>query len=121
MKPEQWQKAKEIFETALKREPHERVSVLDEAWDGDESLRREVESLLASAENIGSFMEHAAIGEVAEFFSQNKHLENGKSFGHYEIIKQIGSGGMGEVYLARDKKLDRKVADQNSQRKICQT
>ncbi len=55
-------------------------------------------------------MDTPAVGEVAEVIYQAKNLKPGKRFGHYEIIEQIGAGGMGEVYLAEDKKLDRKVA-----------
>ena len=55
-------------------------------------------------------METPAVAEVADMIEvETKKLETGKCFGHYEIIKQIGEGGMGEVYLAKDKKLDRKV------------
>jgi len=74
-------------------------------------LRREVEKLLDSfAED--SFMEQPAAREVASVIikAETKNLEAGKCFGHYEIVRQIGAGGMGEVYLAQDKKLDRKVA-----------
>ena len=106
----QWQKAKEIFGEALKFAPDERASFLDEVCDGDKIVRREVESLLASYDESESFMEKPAVVEVAEIFRQVKNLEPGKSFGHYEIIRQIGAGGMGEVYLAKDSKLDRQVA-----------
>jgi serine/threonine-protein kinase len=56
-------------------------------------------------------METPAVARVADVIETNtKKLETGKCFGHYEIINQIGAGGMGEVYLAKDKKLDRNVA-----------
>jgi serine/threonine-protein kinase len=56
-------------------------------------------------------MENPAVGEVAEVVvGERNRFSDGKCFGHYEIIKQIGAGGMGEVYLAEDKKLDRRVA-----------
>jgi len=110
MIPEQWQKAKDLFDTAIKRSPDERLRFVDENCNGDEAVRREVASLLANAEDAAGFLEQPAIGEVAEVFEQAKNLERGKCFGHYEVIEQIGAGGMGEVYLAKDKKLDRKVA-----------
>lgn len=111
LNPERWQKVKEIFDAALKRAPNELSSFLDEACGGDQELRREVENLLLSAENAGSFMERPAVGEVAEkFISENNGLKIGECFNHYEIIEQIGAGGMGKVYLAKDKKLDRRVA-----------
>ncbi len=113
MNRENWQQVKQIFQSALEHAPDEREVFLANACAEDASLRREVEILLASFKNADDdhFMQQAPIGEVADMMvtSGNK-LETGKYFGHYEIIKQIGVGGMGEVYLARDKKLDRNVA-----------
>jgi serine/threonine protein kinase len=108
---DQWQKVKELYEAALMRTPDERPIFLDERCGGDEQLRREVESLLSFSSGAENFLEKPAVGEVADVIvSENEKLEPGKAFGHYEIIKQIGAGGMGEVYLARDKKLERQVA-----------
>ncbi|MGI8469918.1 MAG: protein kinase domain-containing protein [Pyrinomonadaceae bacterium] len=102
---------KEIFGDALTLAPENRVSFLDKVCAGDKSLRREVESLLASSANDSGFMEQAAIGKVAEMFGDTENnMQTGGHFNHYEIIKQIGAGGMGEVYLAKDEKLDRLVA-----------
>jgi len=110
MKNENWEKAKKIFADAIKFAPDERLRFLDDVCADDADTRREVESLLNSFDDASSFMESPAIGEVAEVIRQDKNLTNGKCFGHYEIISQIGAGGMGEVYLAKDKKLDRRVA-----------
>jgi eukaryotic-like serine/threonine-protein kinase len=111
MKPDRWHKAKELYEAALMRPPDERSSFLDENCGGDEELRREVESLLSFSDDAGAFLEKPAVGELAEVIvSRNEKLAAGQRLSHYEIIKQIGAGGMGEVYLARDKKLDRQVA-----------
>jgi len=111
MTPEQWQKVKELFESALEHAPEERPAFLDQACDGDESLRREVESLLASFDEGESFMERPAVALAAESFagSQSESL-TGQTIGHYQIVREIGSGGMGEVYLAQDVKLGRSVA-----------
>ena len=105
-----WQKVKEIFDSALRRRPEERQSFVNEACGDDKSLLAEVESLLASHDGAGNFMETPAVAKVAVVMEVEQTLEAGRSVGHYEIINQIGEGGMGEVYLARDTKLDRKVA-----------
>jgi serine/threonine-protein kinase len=105
-----WEKAKKIFADAIKVTPELRLQYLDDVCADDTDIRREVESLLSSYDDAESFMESPAVGEVAEVIRQDENLANGKCFGHYEIIEQIGAGGMGEVYLAKDQKLDRKVA-----------
>ena len=110
MKNNDWEKAKRIFADAIKVAPDERLQYLDEVCAADADTRREVESLLVSFDDAESFMETPAVGEVADVIRQDKKLETGRCFGNYEIIEQIGAGGMGEVYLAKDKKLDRKVA-----------
>ncbi|MDQ3042227.1 MAG: hypothetical protein M3R11_07575, partial [Acidobacteriota bacterium] len=111
MKTDSWEKAKEIFGDALKFEPADRSRFLKEVCAGDDETRREVESLFASYDEAESYMENPAVSEVAEFIvAEQNRLASGQCFGHYEIIKQIGTGGMGEVYLAQDKKLDRRVA-----------
>ncbi|MEJ7577686.1 MAG: protein kinase [Pyrinomonadaceae bacterium] len=111
MNPEQWQKVRKIFDDALRQKPEERARFVSEVCGDDKTLLAEVESLLSSLGSAESFMETPAVAEVADVIEiETKKLEAGKCFGHYEIIEQIGAGGMGEVYLAKDKKLDRKVA-----------
>jgi serine/threonine protein kinase len=111
MKNDGWEKAKMIFADAIKLAPELRLRFLDEACADDTETRREVESLLASFDDADSFMETPAVNEVADVVKSNdKQLKAGKRFGHYEIIKQIGAGGMGEVYLAKDTRLNRQVA-----------
>ncbi|MCA1624634.1 MAG: protein kinase [Acidobacteria bacterium] len=111
MKREKWEQIKDIFDAALQRAPVERERFLAENCSGDEELRREVRSLLSSFDGANSFLQKPAVGEIADIIeSGNKKLEGGKHFGYYRIIEQIGAGGMGEVYLADDTKLDRRVA-----------
>jgi len=111
MDDDNWQKVREIFDSALRRQPVERRRFVKKACGVDKTLLAEVESLLSSLDSADSFMETPAAAKVAGVFgAKTKKLEPGKCFGHYEIIEQIGAGGMGEVYVATDKKLDRKVA-----------
>jgi Tol biopolymer transport system component/tRNA A-37 threonylcarbamoyl transferase component Bud32 len=111
MNSNQWQKVKEIFDSALKQAPDKRVQFLAQACNGDDELRLEVESLLSSFNNAESFLDKPAVGEIAEtILAQNVKLAVGQHLNHYEIISQIGAGGMGEVYLAQDTQLRRKVA-----------
>ncbi|MBA3569746.1 MAG: serine/threonine protein kinase [Pyrinomonadaceae bacterium] len=111
MTPEKWQHVKELFDSALERKAEDRAAFLDHACDGDESLRKEVESLLTSYEEGESFMERPAVALAAETLagSQGESLI-GQTIGHYQVTREIGSGGMGEVYLAQDAKLGRPVA-----------
>ena len=109
---EQWKKVKEILQSALDCPSDECERFLDEVCGNDESLRREVNSLVASSKNVGGFMEQAAIGKVAEMFvgAEENNLQMAEFLNHYRILSNLGVGGMGEVYLAEDTKLNRFVA-----------
>src|SRR4030095_5221630 len=109
MTPERWQKITALLESALEREPLQRSDFLDQACAGDSSLRREVEVLLVAHEQAGSFIESPAVEVMAGSLTNNDSVL-GRSFGPYQIISRLGSGGMGEIYLAEDTRLGRKVA-----------
>ena len=106
-----WQQVKDIFEGALESEGAQREAFLDRACSSDVELRREVESLLRSYGQAGSFMEAPAVALAAEsFVGEQKKLLVGQRVKHYQVIGPIGEGGMGEVYLAKDTILGRRVA-----------
>src|SRR5213082_3307116 len=111
MKAERWKQVNDLFQSAVERAPAERAAFLDEACRGDESLRREVGSLLTSHERSENFIELPAFEVAPELVtSERTNTLVGKLIGHYRIESLIGVGGMGEVYLARDERLGRKAA-----------
>lgn len=119
MKHERWQEIEELFHAALDQPPARLTAFLDDACRSDLELRRQVEALLASFEEAGDFIEQppleGAISSIVEQSSDEQASANiqglaGHQIGHYEIQSLIGVGGMGEVYLARDVTLDRRIA-----------
>jgi serine/threonine protein kinase/Tfp pilus assembly protein PilF len=100
MEPERWRQIEELFHTALDCEPGHRAVFLDSACAGDASLRREIESLLSSYEK-GSFTGTAAFVEGIKLLEENEDRSHaGQNIGPYRVIRKIGQGGMGAVYLA---------------------
>lgn len=111
MDAERWQEIKAVFDSAMELDPAKRADFIAEACYGDSALLTEVGKLITSFEKAGSFIEETAAAQVASLIIGSKGaLTPGQKFGHYEIISQIGVGGMGEVYLAKDGNLERRVA-----------
>ena len=108
--PQRWQRVKEIFEGALECHGAEREAFLNRVCDGDTDVREEVDSLLRSYEVAGSFMEAPAVAHAADDLALAQKLTPGQRVKHYQIVNLIGEGGMGEVYLATDTILGRRVA-----------
>ena len=116
----EWDALLALFEGALGRPKEERAAFLDEHTKGDAVLRRDVESLLAAHESAGDFLSAPALGprpELADDPGQpgqsppgSTRLAAGTPLGAFTILDPLGAGGMGEVYRARDGRLDRLVA-----------
>src|SRR6478736_3219919 len=111
MTPARLQTVEEIFHAALDQES-DRVGVfLDATCEGHEVLRRKVEALLASHQRAGSFIETTVAGIATKIIeNEQADLLVGHTIGHYKISKRIGTGGMGDVYLATDVTAGRKAA-----------
>jgi Tol biopolymer transport system component len=110
MTPERWQQVKAIFNSAIRYLPEERNPFLSEACSNDPGLRVEVESLIAWHEKTGEFIDDPAYERASWLTERKIELAVGQSIGTYTILSLIGCGGMGEVYLAQDRRLNRKVA-----------
>ena len=97
-----WQRVKELFDAALDLTPDERAALLDRACAGDEALRAEVESLLESDEQTSSFIDDTAFGasRPRPDASDDSAAFVGRHFGAYRVIRELGRGGLGIVYLA---------------------
>jgi serine/threonine protein kinase len=104
MTPERWQQIQDVLEKALELAPEQRPAYLHQACSSDPSLRLEVEALLASSDGVRSSFLQSRPSAL------RVPLAPGTKLGEYEIKSLIGSGGMGEVYRARDSRLGRDVA-----------
>src|SRR5262245_20574840 len=134
MMPDEWQRVEQLYHEALELPTGERTDFLVRASAGDEVLRKKVEALLKSHDESGGFLNKPALEVAARAAahpaglpagSQISHGETlnvgafarepagslvGRTIGHYKTLSLCGAGGMGEVYLADDTRLDRRVA-----------
>ncbi len=115
MTSERWQEIDRLLDAALERPRAERSAFLAEACQGDEPLRLKVEALLRADEEAASFIETPAAAFAAELLLATTSQPSsgalpGQHLQQYKILTQLGAGGMGEVWLAEDTRLGRKVA-----------
>jgi serine/threonine protein kinase/Tol biopolymer transport system component len=105
-----WARLKEVFAGARALPADRRPTFLAEACGGDDALREEVESLLASDQRAKSFLEAPAVVRGDNACDQARLMMEGQRLGVYQVQALLGAGGMGEVYRARDTRLERDVA-----------
>jgi len=98
MNPDRWQRLQTLFNAAVEMRPDQRGAYLADACDDDLSLARQVESLLLSSDEAGEFIE-GAVQEAAASAARADMV--GRRIGAYEVVGELGHGGMGTVYLAR--------------------
>ena len=104
----QGDRVSDLYNAALERAPEDRNDFLQQACKGDEGLRQQVESLLRRASGSEQLLGRTATTEISDQPGATSVV--GRQIGPYEILAPLGAGGMGEVYRARDNKLDREVA-----------
>src|ERR1041385_3507291 len=106
-----WLKLEEVFNATLALPPEQRAAYLSAACGEDQSFRDEIDALLREVDQPDKFLSESTFTLGAQLLS-DEQLESldGQTLGTYTIIQRIGRGGMGEVYLARDERLGRKVA-----------
>jgi len=110
MTPDRWEQINKLYYAALDVTEKERASFIEKGSDGDADLRREVESLLNMHAQAEGFLGRPAMQEVANALKDDPPSLVGRHLGPYHILGPLGAGGMGEVFKARDTRLNRTVA-----------
>ena len=112
MTPERWKQVEAVFEKALELPAGKRAQFVQTTCDADEELRREVQSLLDSHARVGSFIDQPNLFIASEEIDDDASIASGQLIGAYRVVREIGRGGMGAVYLAEraDEQYHKRVA-----------
>ncbi|MDQ3012669.1 MAG: protein kinase, partial [Acidobacteriota bacterium] len=115
MTPERWHRIEQIYHDAMKRAVNERMLFLDQVCAGDEAMHHEIVSLIVAGKQAPDFSDAPVLEAETKLLALGQAPSSAQPFigsqiGHYQILSPLGAGGMGEVFLARDTRLDRKVA-----------
>lgn len=105
-----WQKLEKIFNATLELPVEERSAFLDSACSDDAVLRAEIDSLLSEASDPETFLSESHFTVGANLLSEQATELPSVTLGNYTVIRKIARGGMGEIFLARDERLGRRVA-----------